>query len=78
MKDQKKFDAAIAEDQEALRVMPDLTEVHFDLGEILRSQGKWSEATKEFREFLRLTTPDSSNQERIDRVRAFLVAPQII
>ena len=51
---QRKFDEAIVEYREALRLKPDFTLAHFNLGNALRDQGRIDQAITDFREVIRL------------------------
>ena len=54
----RKFDEAIYEFQQAIRIDPSYANAHNNLGNVLLAQGKVDEAIREFREVVRLQ-PDS-------------------
>jgi len=59
MKDMN-YPAAEREFREVLRLAPDNTEAHRDLGNALELQGKYQAAEKEYREAVRLAPHDSA------------------
>ena len=54
-----KFDAAVAEYKEALRIEPDYAAVRYDLGNLLREKGDFDEAIVEYRKAITLDPNES-------------------
>ena len=54
MRNLGKYDEAIAQYSEALRINPDDADAHYNLGDALRNLGKYDEAAARYSEALRL------------------------
>ena len=65
-----KWDEALAECHEALRIDPSYAHAHSNLGVVLLSLGRRDEAVAEFREALRLSPNDESVKTNLRQLEA--------
>jgi len=65
---QRKLAEAKAEFENALRLNPDNSKAHGNLGLILAEQGNWDQAESHFRSALRINPDDSLAQESLNEL----------
>ena len=53
LREQRNLPESLAETEKALRIDPQLLQAHFKLGETFEGLGKWNDAEREFREWLK-------------------------
>lgn len=68
LRDQRKYDQALEETENALRLDPQLILAHFKLGEIFEASGKWDDAAREFGKWLEWRPGDADGHNRLGGV----------